>query len=142
MANYDQFLEQPPLQTPMIIKGTDTISNGWARWLDKFHFQNSTRNNQVITAADAINLGATYVSVATTTGTYAVTLGAPALPGHTKVIEMIKKTSSYTVTLALTNVVGGTASTTCTFDTSGGSLTLISKSDKWVVLKQYNVTLS
>lgn len=98
---------------------------------------------QALTAA-----GAASVTVPVTTivgpaaSTYAITLAAPSAPGITKVITMLSTTSTNTVTLALTNVVGGTQTTTATFDAAGETLILVSNATKWVVVKEYGVTLS
>lgn len=98
---------------------------------------------QVITAAGAINLDARYVSITgPTSSTYAVTLAAPTRPGIVKVIEMVATTSTNAVTLALTNVIGGTASSSASFDAAREILILVSAGDRWVVIKQQGVTLS
>lgn len=96
--------------------------------------------HQKITAAAAINLADEYVSIAGGTG-YAITLAAPDRPGVKKIIEMISITSG-AVTLALTNVVGGSAGTTASFDAVGEILTLVSSSTKWIVIDELGVTLS
>jgi hypothetical protein len=98
---------------------------------------------QNITAAGAINPLARYVAITgPASSTYAVTLAAPTEPGRTMVIEMTGTTSTNAVTLALTNVVGGSAATTATFNAADETLTLISKSNKWVVLDELGVTLA
>lgn len=98
---------------------------------------------QSITAAAAIDLDARHVKI---TGpakdTYAVTLAAPLRAGQIMVIEMIATTSTNAVTLALTNVVGGSAATTATFNAAGEILTLVSAGAKWVVLDELGVTLA
>ena len=75
-------------------------------------------------------------------GAGAVTLAVPdgTMLGQVKVIEMTVDNGD--VTLALTNVQGGTAATTATFDAVGEKLVLIAAADKWVVLKEQGVTLS
>jgi parallel beta-helix repeat protein len=100
-------------------------------------------NSTVISAAGAIPLDAKYVSLAVAAGTYAVTLAAPTSKqwGMVKVVEMIDATGT-SVTLALTNVIGGSAGSTATFDAVNESLTLIAVSNKWVVLDEHGVTLS
>ena len=98
---------------------------------------------QTITAAGAISLDASYVKITgPETSTYAVTLAAPSRGGQVMVIEMAGTTSTNAVTLALTNVVGGTAGTSASFNAAGETLTLISNSTKWIVLSEYGVTLS
>jgi hypothetical protein len=98
---------------------------------------------QTITEADAIDLDARHVKITgPATSTYAVTLAAPTVGGIVKVIEMVATTSTNAVTLALTNVVGGSAATTATFNAAGEILTLVSAGSKWVVLDEFGVTLS
>lgn len=98
---------------------------------------------QTITATGAISLNANHVKITgPASGTYAVTLAAPSRGSQAMVIEMTATTSTNAVTLALTNVVGGTAATTATFNAAGETLTLISNSTKWVVLDEYGVTLA
>jgi hypothetical protein len=96
---------------------------------------------QNITVAGAISLDANHVKI---TGpgeaSYAVTLAAPTRGGQPLVIEAIATTG--TVTLALTNVVGGSAATTATFSAAGHILTLISGSAKWIVLDELGVALT
>lgn len=98
---------------------------------------------QAITAADAIDLSARHVEITgPATSTYAVTLAAPTVGGIVKVIEMVATTSTNAVTLALTNVVGGSAASTATFNAAGEILTLVSAGSKWVVLDELGVTLT
>lgn len=98
---------------------------------------------QTITEAGAISLDANHVKITgPSSGTYAVTLAAPSRGGQVMVIEMTATTGTNAVTLALTNVVGGSAATTATFNAAGETLTLISNSTKWVVLDEYGVTLA
>lgn len=98
---------------------------------------------QTITAADAIALSARHVKITgPASSTYAVTLAAPTVGGIVKVIEMVATTSTNAVTLALTNVVGGSSATTATFNAAGEILTLVSAGSKWVVLDELGVTLS
>jgi hypothetical protein len=105
----------------------------------------STGAEQTITAAGAINLRATHVKlIGPAAGSYAITLAppTPADGGRTMMIEMISTTATNTVTLALTNVIGGTAATTCTWDAARESLTLVAQNDRWQVVKQFGVTLT
>jgi hypothetical protein len=98
---------------------------------------------QSITEAGAISLNANHVKITgPAESTYAVTLAAPTRGGQTMVIEMISTTSTNSVTLALTNVIGGSAATTATFDAAAETLTLISNSTKWIVLDEIGVTLA
>lgn len=98
---------------------------------------------QAIIAAGAIDLDARYVNITgPAASTYAVTLAAPTRPGIVKVIVMTATTATNAVTLALTNVVGGSAATSASFDAAGETLVLVSAATKWVVLKEVGVTLS
>lgn len=75
-------------------------------------------------------------------GSGAVTLAAPdaTMLGVVKVIEMTVDNGD--VTLALTNVQGGSAATTATFDAVGEQLVLVGGSAKWTVIGEGGVTLS
>lgn len=99
--------------------------------------------DQAITAAGAINPLAKYVGITgPSSSTYAVTLAAPTVPGRTLVIEMTGTTSTNAVTLALTNIIGGSGASSASFDAAGETLTLVSNGSKWVVVDEHGVTLS
>lgn len=99
--------------------------------------------SQAISAAGAISLDANYVAITgPASSTYAVTLAAPSRAGQLLVIEMVSTTSTNAVTLALTNVIGGSAATSASFNAANETLTLVSISNKWVVLDEHGVTLS
>jgi hypothetical protein len=132
-------LNPPPNQQDIVDSKKALFS--WTQWFDRLHYLLSPRNHQTITAASAINLDARYVAIQESAGNYAVTLAAPTVAGITKIIEMTARASG-TVTLSLSNVVGGSAGTTASFDAVGETLILISRSAKWVVLKEVGVTLS
>jgi hypothetical protein len=98
---------------------------------------------QEIAEAGAISLDANHVKLTgSDAGDYAVTLAAPSRGGQVMVIEMVATTGVNAVTLALTNVVGGSLTTSASFDAAGETLVLVSTSTKWVVLKEQGVTLS
>ena len=100
---------------------------------------------QAVTGAGALTLGKTYHSLSNASGsTYAVTLAAPtsAEDGIVKAIKMIAGDGTNTVPLALTNVVGGSAATTARFDSAGETLILQAAGGKWVVIKEFGVTLT
>lgn len=101
-------------------------------------------NTETLSAAGAISLGSKLTNVANATGAdIAVTLAAPtaAETGLIKTIYMTVRTS-HNITLALTNVVGGTAATSATFDAVGETLVLLGGVGKWIVLKEVGVTLA
>jgi len=98
---------------------------------------------QNITEAGAIDLDARHVKITgPESSTYAVTLAAPSRAGIVKVVEMVATTDTNAVTLALTNVVGGSSASSASFDAAGEMLVLVSASAKWVVLQEHGVTLS
>ncbi len=78
----------------------------------------------------------------TTSGAGAVTLDVPvaAMYGVVKVIEMTVDNGD--VTLALTNVQGGTAATTATFADVNDALILVASTNKWNVIGESGVVLS
>lgn len=96
---------------------------------------------ETIVAAGALTLTKKFHKLALV-GAGAITLAAPPVTmlGQIKVIEMT--TDNGDVTLALTNVVGQSSGTTCTFDAVGDQLVLIAGTGKWIVLKERAVTLS
>lgn len=109
----------------------------WVLFGDLYH------SIQDVIAAGAISVYAKHVKVVgPATSTYAMTLAAPAKAGILMIIEMISTTGTNAVTLALTNVIGGTASSSASFDAARETLILLSLSDKWLVMKQQGVTLS
>jgi hypothetical protein len=98
---------------------------------------------QEITETGAISLDANHVKITgPATSTYAVTLAAPSRGGQTMVIEMVSTTGTCAVTLALTNVAGGSAGSSASFNAAAETLTLLSSSTKWWVLTEEGVTLS
>lgn len=76
------------------------------------------------------------------TGAGAVTLAAPnaTMLGLVKIIEM--SAAAGAVTMALTNVDGGSAATSASFDAIGEVLILVAGVSKWHVIKEIGVTLS
>jgi hypothetical protein len=77
-------------------------------------------------------------------GAYAITLAAPgaAAVGRFLCIEY-SQGGTDAVTLALTNVTGGTAGTSASFNADGEGLLLFGAETKWVVIKEFGgVTLS
>jgi hypothetical protein len=91
---------------------------------------------ETIAAAGALSTSVAVSHLAIVAGG-AVTLDAPTKPGFIKIIDVTSFGSNFT--LALTNVVEGTAATTATFTSTAGRLVLVSNSvtsGKWIVLKQ------
>lgn len=101
--------------------------------------------SQTITEAGAIDLGARHVDITgPESSTYAVTLAAPTAAeyGLVKVIHMSSTTASNAVTLALTNVIGGSASSSASFNAADEALVVVGTEGGWLVLKENGVTLS
>lgn len=101
----------------------------------------ANRTASYVTAGSSIP---DYLRVAHVVGisgiSYGLTLPAPAAPGIDLIIDMVSPNSG-TVTIALTNVVGGTQSTTAKFSAANQALILRSATNKWVVIKEQGVTL-
>lgn len=97
---------------------------------------------EAITEAGAVSVVKRYTTLDSSGGTYAITLAAPdaSMVGQVKVIEML--TAGNDVTMALTEVQGGTAATTATFNAANETLTLVAGSLKWNVVGESGVTLS
>jgi len=94
-----------------------------------------------VTAAGAMSVTKVYTGLAVSGGG-AVTLAVPdgTMLGQLKTIEMTADTGD--VTFALTNVVGQSSGTTCTFNSVGDALVLIAGVSTWIVIKEYGVTLT
>jgi hypothetical protein len=102
-----------------------------------------SNETETITAAGAISTVKTNTNMDSTAGTFAATLDVcPAtMVGKIKTIRFAVDNGD--VTLALTNVQGGTAATTATFADATDELILIgSAGGKWTVIKEFGVTLS
>ncbi|CAB4212823.1 hypothetical protein UFOVP1437_62 [uncultured Caudovirales phage] len=106
----------------------------------------NVRNDDSAMSETIIAAGAVSATVAETSlalvGAGAVTLAVPTKPGLIKIITMTVDNGD--VTMALTNVVGGSAATTCTFNDANDLIVLVSDlaRAKWVVLKEVGVVLS
>jgi len=107
-------------------------------------------NEESITEAGALSTTKTESKLTGPgSGTYAVTLAAPTVAevGRLKIITMTATTANNAVTMALTNVVGGSQSSSASFDAAGETLVLLgirvaATTYRWLVLKEYGVTLS
>lgn len=138
----NKYLNPPPVFINPIDDNKE-FSKDWANWFNDLHFLFSNKNNQVITSAKAIELDSEHVDISKSgAGTYAITLAAPTLPCKLKVITMTAVSGGGTVTLDLTNCIGGTAATTCTWDAVTDTLIMISGPTKWVIIKQHGVALT
>lgn len=105
---------------------------------------NSLATQAITAAATAIIVDGTVNRVTLTNAINgAVTLAAPsaAMKGKLLTIEYIGAGTNAT-TLALTNVQGGTAATSASFNAANETLVLVGGELKWTVLKEVGVTLS
>jgi len=95
-----------------------------------------------ILVAGAISVTSRVTNLSAASGAYAVTLAAPdaSMLGQVKVIQMT--VAGAAITLALTNVQGGSAATTASFDAVNETLILVAGTNKWNVIKEVGVTLS
>lgn len=75
-------------------------------------------------------------------GAGSFTLAAPdaSMIGQVKIIEMT--VAGNALTLALTNVQGGSAASSASFDATGETLILVGGTTKWTVIGEVGVTLS
>jgi hypothetical protein len=98
---------------------------------------------EAITVAGAVSVTKRYTTLNSTSGAYAVTLAAPdaSMIGQVKVIEMTVDAGN-NITLALTNVQGGSAATTATFADVNDVLVLVAGATKWHVIGESGVALS
>lgn len=96
---------------------------------------------ETIAAAGALSV-TKVVSKLALSGAGAVTLAVPdaSMLGQQKMIEMTVDNGD--VTLALTNIEGGTAATTATFSAVGQKLILMGGVSKWTVIKEMGVVLT
>lgn len=101
-------------------------------------------HTQAIVAAGAVTVDGTINRVTVTNAVNgAITLAAPsaAMKGKLLTIEYIGAGTNNT-TLALTNVQGGSAGTSATFNAANETLVLVGGELKWNVLKEVGVTLA
>jgi len=101
------------------------------------------KNVQALIGAGAITADGTVNRVTLAGGAYAATLAVPGAGavGSFLCIEY-RGGDTDAVTLALTNVIGGTAATSASFNADRETLFLYGLADKWLVLKEVGVTLS
>ncbi len=106
----------------------------------ELNLANTSAQTETITAAGALS-AANKVSQLALSGAGAVTLAVPdsTMLGQVKVIEMTADNGD--ITLSLSNVQGGSAATTATFDDVGDTLVLVGGVLKWNVCSE-TATLS
>ena len=98
---------------------------------------------QAITAAGAVTADGSKRYVTLAGGAYAITLAAPAATAYGKslVITYVGGDTD-AVTLANTNMVGGSAGSTYTFNADNETLVLTAILGKWLVVKEHGVTIA
>lgn len=118
------------------------ILTGVTATADELNLQDTSLQTETILVAGAISATTKVTKLSAASGAYAVTLAAPGagMLGQTKIIEMT--VAGNAITLGLTNVQGGTAGTTASFDAANETLTLVAGTSKWTVTGQAGVTLS
>jgi len=101
-----------------------------------------TAQAETITEAGAISVLVKNTKLDSTGGTFAATLAVPdsSMYGVVKTIEMTVDNGD--VTLALTNVQGGSAATTATFADVNDCLILVGGTSKWHVIGESGVALT
>lgn len=143
MASKNNQLTNIPRLDPFVVPDKNVVSESWFRWFNKIKFYITSDNHQVIdNIATTINLDSNYIALKATTASYAITLDAPTIDGKHMTIQMTERSNPRSVTLSLTNVIGGSASTTATFDAVNETLILESGNGKWAVIREIGVTLT
>lgn len=110
---------------------------------EELNLSDVTAQAETIDSGDAISVAVLNTKIDnTSSGAGAITLAAPtaAMYGKVKTIEMTVDNGD--VTLALTNVQGGSSATTATFDAVNDTLIVIGGTNKWHVTGESGVVLS
>ena len=96
-----------------------------------------------VIAGGAVSIAKRTSQINATGGAGAITLAAPsaAMLGQVKVIEYTGGGTN-AITLALTNVVGGSAASSASFNADNETLVLVAGTNKWIVIGEAGVTLS
>lgn len=144
MASRNTQLDIVPTASTIVNSDSLNVMPVWTQWFLRLRYFMSNENHQSISnVASVLSLDAEHVAITATTANYAITLESPTIPGRYKTIQMVDRSAPYAVTLSLTNVIGGSASTTATFDSTNETLVLRSLSNgKWLVIKEHGVTLT
>lgn len=100
-------------------------------------------NTETILVAGAVSVTKRITILNGVSGAYAVTLAAPdaSMLGQVKIIQYAAGATN-AITMALTNVQGGTAGTSASFNAVDETLVLVAGSNKWTVVGEAGVTLS
>ncbi len=101
---------------------------------------------ETLTAAGAITFSTTcrVHKFDTTLGAQTNTIPAPAANqvGQLKIIEMTVRGGTNDTVITLTNVDGGSAGSTATFDSVGDTLVMVGGVSKWHIVKEIGVTMA
>lgn len=102
-----------------------------------------TAQSETVLVAGAVSVVKRITTLSGASGAYAVTLDAPnaTMLGQVKVIQYLTG-STNAITMALTNVIGGSAATTASFNAADETLVLVAGASKWIVVGEAGVTLS
>lgn len=119
------------------------ILDGVTATAAELNMSDLSEQTETKTEAGAVSVVKKVTKITETVGGYAVTLAAPnaAMLGQVKIIEMTARNAG-AVTMALTNVVGGSQAASASFDAAGEALILVAGTTKWIVVKEVGVTLS
>ncbi len=114
----------------------------WKDWFHDLYYNLSIKNHQTITAASVVSSNARFVRLRSSGAGYAITLDAPTVPGIYKVIQKVSNNAD-NITMALTNCFGGSAATTCTWNSINDIIVLVSvDNSKWYILSYNGVAFT
>lgn len=134
-------LPRPPMSSE-VVDNTGHYTQPWRQWNEDLYYSLGTAVFQKITVAQPVRLDARYASLDTTAGAFAITLDAPTVATSRLMIEMVVRGGTNNATMSLTNVVGASASTTCTWNSVGDFIILESSSNKWGMIKEFGVSVT
>lgn len=128
--------------TPPSVTLNEANSNNFKNWFSNLYYNLSIKNHQLISEASPINLDARFVRLQSAGAGYTVTLEGPTIPGVHKTIQKTSNNSD-NIVLDLTNCLGGTAPSTCTFNSQNDVIVLVSLANsKWYIVSYYGVTFA
>jgi len=118
------------------------ILDGVTATAAELNITDTTLQTETIAEGGVVSVTKRYTKLTQTT-TGSITLAAPdaSMLGQVKAIEQVNGGTD-AVTLALTNVDGGSAATTASFNATGETLIMVAGPSKWHVVKEIGVTLS
>jgi len=130
------------VEVDTIKPGSEGTLSGVTATATELNVLDVSAQTETILVAGAVSVTKRVTKLSAASGAYAVTLAAPSatMLGQIKIIEMT--VAGNAITMALTEVLGGSAATTASFDGVNETLTLIAGTNKWIVLDEHGVTLS